>query len=153
MDAEDLADFEAEKRASVGQLLVKCARLVHERALARARERVDAPLRSAHLALLPHIPFEGIRQTALADALEVSKQAVGQLVGELTEFGVLALVPDPTDRRAKLVRFTAHGVAMMREGLAVFGELERELAAHVGPPAMDELRALLVRLEAALSER
>ncbi|MEO2006862.1 MAG: hypothetical protein ABGY41_22515, partial [Candidatus Poribacteria bacterium] len=37
--------------------------------------------------LFPHIDFEGIRLTVLAARLGISKQAVGQLVGELQSMG------------------------------------------------------------------
>ena len=45
-------DIEEAKRASLGQVLFKCARLFNEQALERLRERTGLPLRAAHTALL-----------------------------------------------------------------------------------------------------
>ena len=68
--------FEARKRASVAQLLFKCARLVNERAIETANDLPHAiPLRRSHTNLFPHLDFEGVRITELARRLDVSKQA------------------------------------------------------------------------------
>jgi DNA-binding MarR family transcriptional regulator len=146
---EDLRQhLEAAKHASTLQLLFKAARLVNELGVARVRERSGEPrLRPAHTALFPHVDLEGTRLTELARRVGVSKQAVGQLVNELEEMGVLERVPDPSDGRARLVRFTGGGAGLL-EGLAVLIELERELAGAVGAQRMAGLReALLALLE------
>jgi hypothetical protein len=44
---------------------------------------------------------------------------IGQLVSELEEFGHVEQVPDPNDGRAKVVRYTAQGTAMMADALAI----------------------------------
>ena len=154
MDDRRLAALEARKRQSFSQLLIKAARLVNERAIGRARTELDAPeLRASHLALLPHIPFEGIRQSELARKLEVSRQAVGQLVAELVAQGSLELAPDPADRRAKLVRFSAAGEQALFSGMSVLASLDAELADAIGAERAvtlrDTLEALVTVLEPA----
>jgi len=152
MDTDRIEAFEAAKRRSFAQLLIRCGRLVHERGLALARERLDLPeLRAAHLDLMPHIPFAGIRQTELAASLGVSKQAVGQLVTDLVARDVLVLAPDPVDRRAKLVRFTDRGLELMHRGLGVLGEIEGELRASLGDTGATELHRLLLLTNDALA--
>lgn len=153
MNDADRQRFERLKRHSVAQLLMRCARLVNERGIALARERFQMPnLRASHMALLPHIPFEGTRQTALAEALGVTKQAVGQLVDDLVAAGVLERVPDPSDRRAKIVRFGARGGEALFEGMAVLAEVEQPLVAALGDRSMDELGRLLRAVDDALSQ-
>ena len=140
----------------MAQLLFRCARLLNEQALARVRERFGVPVRPSHMSLVPHIDLEGTRLTTLARRVGVSKQAVGQLVGDLEDFGMLERVPDPDDGRAKLVRFTAQGRQGMLDGLALLGEFEHELEQDLGARRMRSLHgallALLARLEAAPSE-
>lgn len=148
----DLEALERLKRESVGQLLFKCARLLNERALARVNRDESQPvLRPAHTNLFPHIDFEGVRLTELARRLGVTKQAVSQLVAELEELGVVELVPDPTDGRAKLVRFTPKGAQAIEHGLSVLRELECELEAQIGSARMRALHDALLAAERALS--
>lgn len=143
--------LEAAKRASVGQLLFKTARLLNEKAIARVRRRTGrSELRTSHTALFPHIDLEGTRLTVLAGRLGVSKQAAGQLVEELEELGMVERVPDPSDGRAKLVRFTAGGRRGLLAGLQLLGEIEGELEQRVGAEQFAALHATLLVLLQAL---
>ncbi len=134
-------------RESTAQLLFKCARLVNARALASLPSgRGGARVRQAHTALFPHVRVEGTRLTELASAVGVSKQAVGQLVDELVEWGMFERVADPTDARAKLVRWTARGRRGLLEGLATLRSLEDELSLSLGDARWSALRDALLAL-------
>jgi DNA-binding MarR family transcriptional regulator len=149
---QDWEALERVKRASVGQLLLKGARLLDERALARInREGPRIPLRPAHTSLLPHIDREGTRLTELARRLGVTKQAAGQLVGDLEELGVIERADDPRDGRAKLVRFTDKGVKAIHHGLSVLGGIEAELERRLGRARMRALHEALTEVVDELS--
>ena len=144
---EQKAELERAKRASLAQVLFRSARLLNERALARVRERTGSEIRPAHTTLFPHLDLEGTRLTELARRVGISKQAVGQLVGDLEGMGWLERVPDPEDGRAKLVRFTQpKGKPSAIEGLALLGEVEQDLRRELGGDAFDQLAVLLLRL-------
>lgn len=146
--------LEREKRASVGHLLFECARLLDERALARLNQEPGRPqLRPAHTRLVPHIDFEGTRLTDIAKRIGVSKQAVGQLVADLATMGVVELLADPEDGRAKLVRFTGKGAEAFRHGLQVLRTIEGELAERIGATHMRALHRALLALVPVLEER
>ena len=135
----------------MGQLLVRCARLLNEAGLARMRVEMGLPgIRTSHTSLFPFIELEGTRLTDLAARVGVSKQAVGQLVEELEELGILERAPDPADGRAKLVRFSARGRRGLLEGLAVLRRMEAELSARLAGGDMERLHGILLRLLAAL---
>lgn len=144
------SEIEAAKRVSAGHLLLKSARLLNERATSRVRELARVGFRTPHTALFPHIDFEGTRLTELAARVGTSKQAVGELVAELEEMGVLRRDPDPDDARARLVRFTAKGRRALLHGLSILSAIETELAAELGRTTLDRLRSDLSRLIAAL---
>ncbi|HEU5072666.1 MAG TPA: MarR family winged helix-turn-helix transcriptional regulator [Polyangiaceae bacterium] len=145
------ANLETEKRASVAQLLFKCARLVNERALARVRERRGVEIRPAHTALFPHIDVtRGSRLTDLAQALGVSKQAVGQLVDELSDMGMLERRSDPDDGRAKRVCYTSVGRQGLFDGLAILREEEQAMERAIGTERFQQLHTALLALEAVL---
>jgi len=124
-------------RASVGQRLLKAARLLDERAVARLASHPQAPpLRTAHTRLFPHLDAQGTRGSVLAERMGISKQAVSKLVNELMDWGVLEQVPDPDDGRASLIRLTPAGLNGIGVGLAVLAELEDEVREQVGEQAM-----------------
>lgn len=155
MGADDPLPFEEQlheaKEASLGQVLVKAARLVNERSIARMRRDPRyANVRLRHLSIMPHIDLQGTRVTDLAQRMEISKQGVGQLVDEMEGFGMLERVPDPEDGRAKRVCFTARGRASLLDGLSVLGALETDLAEVLGKAELTRLRRLLLKVVAAL---
>jgi len=144
-------ELEAAKRASPAQLLFRAARLLNERGIARVRERGRPEIRVAHTALLPYIDLDGTRITEIARRMGVTKQAVNQAVGDLEAMRMVRRSKDPTDGRAKLVRFTARGKRELLRGLSVLGELEAELAGALGDARLrrmhEDLAALVDYLE------
>ncbi len=144
------SELDRAKRASTAQLLFRCARRVNEHALARISARTRLPIRASHTTLFPHIDLEGTRQTELARRVGVSKQAIHQLVEELEALGVVERTPDPTDRRATLVRFTHAKGRSLLDGLALLGEIEREIEQAIGTKRMRALHAALTALDAHL---
>jgi DNA-binding MarR family transcriptional regulator len=147
----DQALTDARKRASTGQLLVQCARIVSDVATKRAAEAKGGGLKSAHAALLPQLDFEGVRIVDLALRLGITKQAVSQTVGELVESGVVELAADPDDGRAKRVRFTKKGADAVTHELNVMGKVEAELEKKIGQKHMRALHAALVAVDEALA--
>ena len=150
--AKDWDSLERVKQGSVGQLLLKGARLLDERALGRFnRQGPRVALRPAHTSLFPHIDKEGTRLTELARRLGVTKQAVGQLVGDLEALRVLERADDPQDGRAKLVRFTDKGLRAMHHGLSVLRGIEGDLERRLGRSRLRELHEALALVVDELS--
>ena len=108
--------------------------------------------RPAHFTVFQHIPPEGIRLTALADAALMTKQSMGYLVDDLEALGYVERVPDPTDRRAKVVRLTARGRAVEETVRKVIWQIEADWAARLGQEEYQHLTRLLRALIALLEE-
>ena len=130
--------------ASLGQVLMRAARLYNERAVARVQRQREPRLRLAHTQLFPHLSAAGVRPTALARRLGISKQAVSPLVDDLLAWGLVERVDDPGDRRAWLIRLTPAGVAAILDGLTVLRGIEAELEAELGVEATRTLHQGLV---------
>jgi DNA-binding MarR family transcriptional regulator len=136
----------------IGELLrVPSQAVVHfiSGALARAGY---ADLRPAHMPIFIYLdhPPGGTRVTDLAERAQVTKQSMGELVAYLEERGYVERIPDPTDRRAKLVRYTPLGWTVHETAPAIALELEAAWADRLGRDKFDQLRSLLKELIASL---
>jgi len=102
----------------------------------------------AHFAVLRYPGPEDRRPSELAAETGMTKQAMNYLLGQLEKLGYLSRDDDPADQRFKRVRLTERGRAAgrtMRDSVAgIEAELEREL----GTERFDQLRRLLVDLNA-----
>ena len=87
---------------------------------------------------------------ALAERAGVTKQSMAELVAHLERHGYVERVPDPADRRAKLVRATARGGEVYAIAREVVAELEAEWTRLLGEAKMRRLRGLLEELNAAI---
>lgn len=104
----------------------------------------------ARAGVLGHLDRAGTRQAELVTRMGISKQAVQQLVDELVADGILARVADPGDRRGRIVRLTAAGLAVISEADAVKRRIEKDCAAELGPSGLRQLKHALRRLEQKL---
>jgi DNA-binding MarR family transcriptional regulator len=138
-------------RPLVGSLL----RAPHRAVVARAAELLNAEfphLRQAHMVIFQHIahPPDGSRLTDLADRAQITKQSMGQLVDYLEQHGYLERVPDPTDRRAKVIRLTELGNRVHERAFEVVAQVEEEWAARFGAERLEALLQMLHDLNRAL---
>lgn len=85
--------------------------------------------------------------------MQITKQAVGQLVDELEGLGVVERGPDPTDRRAKLVHFTDFGRDTMLVGLEALAAVDEEMLAGLSPRRREALGRDLMTIQATLEGR
>jgi DNA-binding MarR family transcriptional regulator len=76
--------------------------------------------------------------------LGTSKQAVSKLVAAMMEAGYVELAADPADARAKQVRLSDRGRALLAEVEGIWAELEQDWAATLGA---DRLTGLCADLE------
>jgi DNA-binding MarR family transcriptional regulator len=89
---------------------VKRARGALVEAVRRALHGAEGSVpRAAHTQVFESLDPDGTRLTVLAERAQMSHQAMGEMVEELVRHGYLERVPDPVDRRARLIRATALG--------------------------------------------
>ncbi|MFN2520866.1 MAG: MarR family winged helix-turn-helix transcriptional regulator [Candidatus Limnocylindria bacterium] len=102
------------------------------------------PQRPAHSAVFANIDVaRGSRLTDLAGKANMTAQALGELVDDLERLGYVKRMPDPSDRRAKLIALTDLGMACVEEAIAVIAGIERQLGVLVGPRSLAELQRIL----------
>lgn len=142
-NADEIEDFRQEH---VGRLFMRAHRDFSERAVNKLHERGHNGLSLAHTALLSHLDMIGTQITTLAHRAGMTKQSMGQLVKDLAAQGYVACTPDPTDRRAIIVNFTASGHKFLRDAYAIKHELEAEYAAILGQANFRLMIAMLNQL-------
>jgi DNA-binding MarR family transcriptional regulator len=107
-------------------------------------------IREGHGCVFGFIDVEhGSRLTDLAERAGLTKQAVGEAATELERLGYLERVPDPRDRRAKIIKLTPRGLEAVVTGRRVFAEIEREWAEQLGEELLAGLREAAERIAAA----
>lgn len=137
-------------RRMIGALLRIPREAALRRVLAGLAARGFDDVRPAHFTVFQHMPLAGIRLTDLADAALMTKQSMGYLVDDLEALGYVERAPDPSDRRAKLVRLTERGRRVDETVRQVILDIDDEWAARLGPQEYEQLTRLLRALIASL---
>jgi len=116
----------------------------------RFAERGHPEIRPPHDNVMQFLDDAGTRVSVLARRAQITKQSMAELVAHLERLGYVERVPDPTDRRAKLVRATPRGKQLYAIAREVIAEIEAEWTRQLGKTKMRQLRELLEELNAAL---
>jgi DNA-binding MarR family transcriptional regulator len=116
-----------------------------------AHERGRPDIKPAHNFLFAILGDEGDRAANLAQRAGITRQSMGEVVRDLVDLGILEMVPDPDDRRAKIVRYTPDGDAFRRQGFVHLRELERIFEEEFGAE-YEAAREVLERITAMLPE-
>ena len=102
-------------------------------------ERGHGETRIAQLSLTRNLDVEGTRLTELARRASMSKQAMGELVDQMTELGLVARMKDPADGRARIVKFTRAGLVWLDALHSAIETAEREMRVELGKTTMDTI--------------
>ena len=85
-------------------------------------------------------------QLALAQAIDYDKTRLIQLLDGLEQRGLLTRVPDPADRRARIVQLTPRGQANLAATRADIREMEAQLLGELSSTEQQTLLSALPRL-------
>lgn len=104
--------------------------------------------------LYENIDPEGTRLTVLAARAGMTHQSMSELVQGLEARGYVERRPDPTDKRARLIRLTPAGRRLVTRALREIDRIEREWRSHWGLAGFEgDMGAVLERALAARSVR
>ena len=111
-------------------------------------------VRQVHLYVTRHIDLEGgTRIVDLAGRAGVTKSAMGRLVIECEELGLVRLAADPADGRAKVVTLAKRGRALMEVTRRSSKRIEADIAKLVGAETFAALRGGLIELREKTTAR
>lgn len=81
-----------------------------------------------------------VRQTVLAERMGLEAMTLSVYVDRLEARGLVRRMPDPTDRRAKLVCTTEAAKAVLTEIFRVSAALNADIAGELTAPQLEEIR-------------
>ncbi len=105
-----------------------------------------------HLDVFQYPGPQGMRPSALAARLGISKQALNYRLGELERLGYLERRADPDDLRSRRIALTDRGRAIIPVIRHAVARTEREWAALVGREELEQLRSTLLALHTRSDE-
>lgn len=85
----------------------------------------------------------GSRLTDLAEQAQMTKQSVAGLVDELERMRYVRRVPDPDDRRARLIQMDTRGRHAAKAAEVAHDQIQAEWRSHLGARRFAQLRARL----------
>jgi DNA-binding MarR family transcriptional regulator len=121
----------------------------HMVASAHAHGRTD--VKPAHDAVFSILGDHGERPADLAARAGITRQSMGEVIREMVANGLLEMVPDPSDGRAKIVTYTEEGKAFASEGYRHLRRLEARFEDEFGAD-YEAARAVLERIVTLLDE-
>ena len=120
-------------------LLMRRHEWLYERGMASASENGYGFVTPAMARVFELIGQGPVSLSELARRLAISRQSLHETITAACSHGLVELVPDATNKRIRIARFTEAGKRMSRTVVRVDREMERQLARRIGA---DNVRAL-----------
>jgi len=121
------------------RLLKEFAKDFEHRVLLNLHRRGYEAIRPSHSAVFSNLGLGAVRVTELAERARVTQQAMGKMLKELERIGYVARDVDGIDKRAKEIRLTPAGIALVEESMKAVEEVRQEYAHRIGEEELNEL--------------
>jgi DNA-binding MarR family transcriptional regulator len=137
-----------EPAVNFGVLLFIPYRHMENRILQAIRDAGFDDVTLAQARVFQRIAPGGSRLTDLAEQAQMTKQSAAGLVDELERMRYVRRVPDPDDRRARLIQVDKRGRLAAKAAQAAHDEVQDEWRARLGARRFGQLRETLEDLRA-----
>jgi DNA-binding MarR family transcriptional regulator len=135
-----------EPAVNFGVLLFIPYRHMENRILQAIRDAGFDDVTLAQARVFQRIAPSGSRLTDLAEQAQMTKQSAAGLVDELERMRYVRRVPDPTDRRARLIQIDKRGRQAAKAAQAAHNEIQAQWRSHLGARRFTQLREILEAL-------
>lgn len=136
---------DAWRTSNIGRLLNQSIQRFEESVLAKMAAAGIGEFTLSHVSVTRNLDVQGTRATELARRASITKQSLGELVTQLEKLGIVMREPDPTDGRAKIVRFTTQGMAWLEQFHLAVEQTEAEIEAELGATLFQALKKGLTK--------
>jgi DNA-binding MarR family transcriptional regulator len=134
----------------LGGLLRVCWQWIREQIFEGVRAAGYDDLKPSHVGLFRYPTLDRQRPSELADQLQITRQSVNELLGDLEELGYVTRESDPANKRARLVRLTASGRRLEKTINSQARIAELKIAELLGSRTFSQLRDALEQLPGQL---
>jgi DNA-binding MarR family transcriptional regulator len=135
-----------EPAINFGVLLFISYRHMEIRILQAVRDAGFDDVTLAQARVFQRIGPGGSRLTDLAEQAQMTKQSAAGLVDELERMRYVHRVPDPNDRRARLIQIDTRGQRAAKAAQSAHDAIQAEWRAHLGARRFNQLRETLEEL-------
>jgi DNA-binding MarR family transcriptional regulator len=146
MNQVDKQKLLALRQHNIGRMFQRAARAYSELALEKLHSKGHGGLTLFHTTLISNLDTEGTNIKVLAERAGMSKQAMGQVAGELEKRGYIKTSKDSKDKRATLITFTEQGWQFLQDAYEVKQAIERDYQKVLGKKGLEQLSTLLETL-------
>jgi len=123
-----------------------CWQWIREQIFEGVRAAGYDDLKPSHVGLFRYPTLDRQRPSELADQLQITRQSVNELLGDLEGLGYVTRVSDPANKRARLVRLTASGRRLEKTINSQARIAELKIAELLGTGTVSQLRDALEQL-------
>lgn len=130
----------------IGELMSEVRAALIDQVQQRVNTAGYGDVKAIHDCVFRYLAPDGTRLQELAARSEMAPQSIGWHVDELERLGYVERVPDPSDRRAKLIRPTKRGLAFMAATRQALADIEKQWVNAVGKHTLTQLRDTLAAI-------
>lgn len=143
---DDLWKFLGDEPDTLVRMLLRAEKHLTNRSLEEMQAAGAAAFSESQLQVIRQLCFGNARTTEIAASLDISKQAVSQLLSPLINDGLIEQVPDEADGRAKINRLTDKGSRTFDQLLVQTMALEQKVRDRLGHEKVKELKSALAAI-------
>lgn len=136
-------DHEAWRHHNVGRILHNALSRFEARVLEILAESGHDQVRPSHISLTRNLDMGGTITTELARRAGMTKQAMGEIVEQCEQLGLVERVRDKRDARAKIVRFSEAGLEWLKAFRVALTRAEQEMRNELGYLRTDAIASAL----------
>lgn len=142
-DVDSGADHEAWRHYNLGRLLNNALNRFENRVLEILAENGHGEMRYSQINLTRNLDMAGTITAELARRAGMTKQAMGEIVEQCEQLGLVERVRDTRDARAKIVKFTAKGLEWLQAFRIAVAQTEQEMRDELGYLRTDAIASAL----------
>ena len=131
------------RHSNIGRIMTNALNRFEQRVLEILAENGHNEVRFSHMNLTRNLDLTGTITTELARRAGMTKQAMGEIVEQCEQLGLVERIRDKRDARAKIVRFTDLGLEGLEAFHAALTSAEQEMRGELGYLRTDAIASAL----------